>query len=157
MPRTQEWQWCCDGQPVGVITLLSDHSVKWQSNVKRQEDAASCGRWDYKWSPAIGGWFIVEFSSRHASTWRKHVFEQVDDDLAKLLPVCHPAYTAATWFPYSKGHTNSQTADVTMTKIADPDVSSESQVSHPSGEQQKYAPWNPWQSEEERVCMANQL
>ena len=68
------------------------------------------------WTRCRVFFFIIEFSSRHSPTWRKHVLVQTRDDKAILLPPSDPAYNIKAWFLYSKNHMTE--AEFTMTKKA---------------------------------------
>ena len=114
MPLIQKWEWRKNDELIQTVHLSRDFKVYWGDN------KVPCGRWDYKYHEDVGGFLILEFSSRNAWRWRKHILEQTSDCVAELLPASHPMYEAACWYPESLMHTNRCSDLVTMVKIPGP-------------------------------------
>ena len=116
MPHTQKWMWRSGEEDLVIITLSENNEVFWACG------KWPCGRWSYKWGPEAGGFYILEFSTRHHKCWRKHILQQTCDNTAVLLPDDHPAYDATElteWYPTSKMHTNGNN-EVMMLKVPQP-------------------------------------
>ena len=94
----QQWLWLMMKEetpglvysPGNFITLLEHGYLKW--NGQRNH-----GFWSYVFSQENDvGYFFIEFSATNKKPYRRHAFEQLDNDTCILLPAEHSTYKDET-------------------------------------------------------------
>ena len=106
----QRWQWSrnvAGGGSGGTITFLNDGYLRWN-------EQKNYGWWSYIYSGELDvGYFIIEFHAGNGLPMR-HVFEQIEDDRAILLPRDHGVYTQEQWWHSKKSivHANNETVEL---------------------------------------------
>ena len=104
----QRWQWSRNaaGEEPYTITFLKNGYLRW--NEKK-----NCGWWSYKYSVEHDvGYFIIEFSAGKGIP-KRHVFQQIEEDRAILLPPNHGVYTQEQlWSKKSIVHANTESIEL---------------------------------------------
>ena len=110
----QRWQWSrnvAGGGSGGTITFLKDGYLRWN-------DQKNYGWWSYIYSGELDvGYFIIEFTAGKGLP-RRHVFQQIADDKAILLPRDHGVYAQVQLLHSKKSIANSNTDTVELYKAA---------------------------------------
>ena len=109
----QRWQWSRNaaGEEPYTITFHNDGYLRWN-------DQKNYGWWSYIYSAELDvGYFIIEFTAGKGLP-RRHVFQQIADDKAILLPRDHGVYTQEQLWHSKKSIAHSNTETIELYKAA---------------------------------------
>ena len=109
MPQTWQWSRSAEDEEPYTITFLKHGYLRWN-------DEKNYGWWSYIYSSELDvGYFIIEFTAGKGPP-KRHVFQQIDDNTALLLPRNHSVYAQEELWHSKKSVVHLNTETIKLTK-----------------------------------------